>query len=272
MSAHQVAWIIEDHPYPLIFATVTGSHVFGYASPLSDYDIHGAHLFPLQSVLGFDPPAETCERKEEREGVEVDIVTHDLKKFLLLLFKGNGNILESLYSPLVVSTSPLHQEITALGQKCITRQCAVYYQGMAANHYRRLKINDIKRLIHIYRCLLMSMHLMRSGQLEMNVPLLAQEYQQMQIMDLIEYKLSGMIGLDEHELAHHMSIVEELQARLTRETEESHLPERATPETRQELERILLHARMGSTSNAQAYSLSNDDQRQAAQADQEAYP
>jgi len=29
------------HPYPLLFATISGAHLYGLASP--DYDLRGAH-------------------------------------------------------------------------------------------------------------------------------------------------------------------------------------------------------------------------------------
>lgn len=126
-----------SHSYPLIFATVTGSHAFGYASPLSDFDVHGAHILSLQHVLGFTLPHETVELKFEF-GADADVATHDLKKFLLLLMKGNGNVLEDLYSPLVVTTSPLHDEIKELGKGCIIRASANHYKGMAYKAIRHL--------------------------------------------------------------------------------------------------------------------------------------
>jgi len=37
------------HPYPLLFATVSGAHLYGFPSPDSDYDLRGAHI--LDAVL-----------------------------------------------------------------------------------------------------------------------------------------------------------------------------------------------------------------------------
>ena len=98
--------ITTQHPYPLLFATITGSHAFGIASPLSDFDVHGVHLLPISEVLGLGIAHETIERKalHDENGQGIDIATHDLRKFVLLLLKGNGNVLEDIYSPLVVSS------------------------------------------------------------------------------------------------------------------------------------------------------------------------
>ena len=57
---------------------------------------------------------QTVEVSEFQEGLELDLVTHDIKKFLFLLLKKNGYVLEQLYSPLVVATTPEHEELKAI--------------------------------------------------------------------------------------------------------------------------------------------------------------
>ena len=42
---------VEAHPYPLLFATISGAHLYGFPSPDSDYDLRGAHVLPLQGPL-----------------------------------------------------------------------------------------------------------------------------------------------------------------------------------------------------------------------------
>ena len=43
---------VEDHPYPLLFATISGAHLYGFPSADSDYDLRGVHLLPLREVVG----------------------------------------------------------------------------------------------------------------------------------------------------------------------------------------------------------------------------
>ena len=43
---------VEQHPYPLIFATISGAHLYGFPSPDSDIDLRGCHLLPLRAVVG----------------------------------------------------------------------------------------------------------------------------------------------------------------------------------------------------------------------------
>ena len=39
----QVSRAVSNHPYPLVFATVSGAHLYGFASPDSDWDLRGVH-------------------------------------------------------------------------------------------------------------------------------------------------------------------------------------------------------------------------------------
>src|SRR4051794_34545389 len=100
--------VAATQPYPLLFVTISGAHLYGFPSPDSDYDLRGVHLLPAREVVGLDLGRETIEATERREGLEIDLVTHDALKFFRLLLKKNGYVLEQLTSPLVVRTSPAH--------------------------------------------------------------------------------------------------------------------------------------------------------------------
>src|SRR4030095_2405602 len=90
------------HPYRLLFVTVSGAHLYGFPSPDSDYDLRGAHMLPLDQVVGLERGDETIEVSHVRGGLEMDLVTHDLKKYFGLVLKKNGYVLEQIFSPLVV--------------------------------------------------------------------------------------------------------------------------------------------------------------------------
>lgn len=91
--------ITAAQPYPLLFATISGAHLYGFSSPDSDFDLRGVHVLPLPKVLGLDVRDETVEDSRVIEGLEMDIVSHDVRKFFWLLLKKNGYVLEQLYSP-----------------------------------------------------------------------------------------------------------------------------------------------------------------------------
>ena len=50
---------VEEHPYPLLFATISGAHLYGFPSPDSDFDLRGAHILPVEAVVGLEVKDET---------------------------------------------------------------------------------------------------------------------------------------------------------------------------------------------------------------------
>ena len=51
--------IAAAHPQPLLFATISGAHLYGFASADSDFDLRGAHVLPLAEVIGLRLGPET---------------------------------------------------------------------------------------------------------------------------------------------------------------------------------------------------------------------
>jgi hypothetical protein len=42
-----------------LFATISGAHLYGFASPNSDVDLRGAFILPASAFLGLGTPEET---------------------------------------------------------------------------------------------------------------------------------------------------------------------------------------------------------------------
>jgi predicted nucleotidyltransferase len=152
-------------PYPLIFATVSGAHLYGFASVDSDLDVRVCHLLPAAEVLGLRAGPETLQSGGFRDRVELDVVSHDLVKFARLLNSRNGYVLEQLLSPLVLVTSPAHASLVALAPGLITRGHAHHYLGFAAGQQRLFaSTQELKPALYTLRVLLTGIHLMRTGQ------------------------------------------------------------------------------------------------------------
>ena len=111
---YRLSRIVTAQPYPLMFATISGAHLYGFPSPDSDYDLRGAHVLPVEAVIGLEVKDETVEDSRVIEGLEMDIVSHDVRKFFGLLLKKNGYVLEQLFSPLIVQSTAEHEELKGL--------------------------------------------------------------------------------------------------------------------------------------------------------------
>lgn len=185
---------LRAHPYPLLFATISGAHLYGFPSPDSDYDLRGVHVLPLTEIVGLRMGPETVERSGIRDGVEMDVVTQEMRKFIQLMLKRNGYVLEQLFSPLVMHTSSEHQELIELGRRCITRHHFHHYHGFAENQWNLFKKEQppkVKPLLYVFRVLLTGIHLMRTGVIEANLVALNGEYKLEFLKDLIALKLEG---------------------------------------------------------------------------------
>ena len=53
-----------------------------------------------------------------------------------LLLKKNGYVLEQVFSPLVVHTTPEHDELKAIAQCCVTRHHSHHYFGFAETQWK----------------------------------------------------------------------------------------------------------------------------------------
>ncbi|MFJ8078695.1 DNA polymerase beta superfamily protein [Streptomyces sp. NPDC096176] len=180
----------------LLFATVSGAHLYGFPSRDSDVDLRGVHLLPIAALLGLREPEETVTRMWERDGVEMDLVTHDLRKFVRLMLRRNGYVLEQLLSPLVVETSEAHAELVSLAPEVLTSHHAHHYRGFAGTQWRLYeKTGELKPLLYTFRALLTGIHLMRTGEVQAHLPtLLAQVPAPSRLRDLIAAKAEAEHG------------------------------------------------------------------------------
>jgi len=253
--------IVAAHPYPLLFATISGAHLYGFPSPDSDFDLRGAHVLPLEKVIGLDVRDETVEDSRVIERLEMDMVSHDVRKFFGLLLKKNGYVLEQLFSPLIVHTTPEHAELKEIccpkragsetgapGGGVITRHHSHHYFGFAETQWKlflKESPRRVKPLLYVYRVLLTGIHLMRTGEVQANLVTLNEEFRLPYIADLVARKLAGpeKSALDDVDVAFHESEYQRLRGELQAAHDASRLSELPSEETRAALNHLLVRVR-----------------------------
>ena len=239
---------VQNHSYPLLFATVSGAHLYGFPSPDSDWDLRGVHVLPAREVLGLALPRETIDSDQIVDGLELDLVTHDVRKFMGLMLKPNGYVLEQLHSPLVVYTTPEHAELRELGLRCVTRYHAHHYLGFSAGQWKLLNRDDpprVKPLLYTFRTLLTGLHLMRTGEIEANLAVLNTEARLDYLDDLMAQKIAGR---EKETLTGDLGFYEAEFRRLTGELEQAMevttLPAKVELSVEEELSGLLVRLRM----------------------------
>jgi len=240
--------VVAEQPYPLLFATISGAHLYGFPSPDSDDDLRGVHVLPLREVVGLNPRRETIEVTTERDGREIDLVTHDVAKFCRLLLRPNGYVLEHLCSPLVVSTTPAHAALRTLVPQLITRHHAYHYLGFAQTQWRLFageRQRRVKPLLYVFRVLLTGIHLMRTGEVEANLLTLNTIVRLPYISELVARKRAGseQATLGDGDVALFAAEYTRLRSELEATRDTSRLPDQ--PSAKAAINDLLVHVRLG---------------------------
>ncbi|WP_405672557.1 DNA polymerase beta superfamily protein [Streptomyces sp. NBC_01530] len=220
--------VVAEQPDPVLFATVSGAHLYGFPSRDSDVDLRGVHLLPAADLVGLREPEETRSRMWDRDGVEMDLVTHDLRKFVRLMLRRNGYVLEQLLSPLVVHTTEAHQELAALAPGVLTSHHAHHYRGFAVTQWRLFeKTGELKPLLYTFRVLLTGIHLMRGGEVQAHLPTLLGEVDEAPayLPELIAAKAEHEHGAADADHARVQADIERLHVVLDEEQATSALPD-----------------------------------------------
>ena len=309
---HRLGRIIAAQPYPLLFATISGAHLYWFPSPDSDFDLRGSHVLPLDAVVGLDVRDETVQQQmivppdadspgRARHSVraehgkqnggaqgtdapyqngplEMDIVSHDVRKFFGLLLKKNGYVLEQLFSPLIVHTTPEHAELKAIcsphpqplshpmgegsvgsntspnplpgrgGEGVITKHHSHHYFGFAETQWKlflKESPRRVKPLLYVYRVLLAGIHLMRTGEVETNLVTLNEAFRLPYIVELIERKTKREnTSLTDADVSFHEAEHQRLRGELQSAHDKSQLSELPSEATRAALDDLLVRLRL----------------------------
>ena len=239
----QLRSVAQAHIPGALFVTLSGAHLYGFPSPDSDYDLRGAHIGALENVFGLFPGAQTLEPKIETDELEIEIVSHEIGKYLRLMMKPNGYVLEQIYSPLVVWSTPGHEELKALSRGLICRGLYQHYRGFLFSIRKLIEkepVKKAKRILYLYRVLLTGTHVLRTGELEANLIKLNEHFGLESIPLLIESKQQELSALPPH-LQNYEIELAQLEENMTRAYEESTLLE--SPQGLEELSAFLVRLR-----------------------------
>jgi len=211
-----------------LFVTISGAHLYGFSSPDSDFDVRGCHLMPLEAALSITMQRETVEYTGIEAGREIDFVSHDSAKFFRLMLKKNGYVMEQIFSPIVVIGGPDLDELRSIAKGCITKHIHHHYKGFYQNQmamFEKEEVKKAKTLLYAYRVLLTGIHVLRTGEIEANLPRLLEAYPCPGVPELMAAKVKEKAGIGALDLEIHRRALDSLSARLEQGFGDSSLPE-----------------------------------------------
>jgi predicted nucleotidyltransferase len=239
--------VVEGLDYRPLFCTVSGAHLYGFPSPDSDVDLRRCHLLPLRDVVGIDVPPLTLEHKAIYDGTEVELVSHEAGKYLRLLLRNNGYILEQIFSPIVVMGGEFLDELRPLARGRITRNHYYHYRGFFATQRKLIAKEEPKRakpVLYAYRVLMTGINLLQTGEVEANLLRLNEHFRFGFLDELIARKVQGEnASVGDLDWPFHEVRLAELEAQLDLAFQQSTLPE---DRERKPISELLIRLRMAS--------------------------
>lgn len=156
----------------VVLRVVLGSRAFGLSTESSDEDRRGVYLPPADWHWGLVKPPEQVELFAP--GVEETV--WELEKFLRLALQANPNILEVLWSPLVLHADEIGTELRGLRTAFLSKRLFQTYSGYVLSQFRLMRKGfersgtfKVKHAMHLLRLLHSGTHAMRERDIRVDV-------------------------------------------------------------------------------------------------------
>ncbi len=226
-----------------VVVALSGAHAYGFPSPDSDVDLKAIHVAPTAKLMGLHPAAPPCDRIEVIDGVEMDYTSNELGGVLASLLKGNGNYLERVLGGAELASSPWLDDLRPLARGALSRLVHRHYRGFAMGQRKEFDATPTaKKLLYVLRTTLTGAHLLRSGEVVLDVTALLDGYGLGAAHALVEAKRAGeRTALPESERARWLSEVDRAFERLDEAYAASVLP--AEPGNAAEMDAWLVEVR-----------------------------
>ena len=164
--------VSEDLRSYVIYRCQVGSKAFGLARDESDDDIRGIYLPPASLHWSLRRLPEQLEFNDE----ERDEVYWELEKFLKLALKANPNVLETLWTPLVLEADETACELRDMRRAFLSKHVYKTYSGYVLSQFRRMA-NALKsrgsfkpkHAMHLIRLLYSGIAALETGEIQVDV-------------------------------------------------------------------------------------------------------
>lgn len=162
----------EDFTPFVIYRCQVGSKAFGLANEDSDDDLRGIFLPPADRHWSLYQVPGQIEIKTELD----DEVYWEIEKFFKLALKANPNILETLWTPIVLTAKPMGEKIRANRNAFLSNHLYKTYSGYVLSQFRRMKNAyektgkyKNKHAMHLVRLLYSGIGALKTGEIMIDV-------------------------------------------------------------------------------------------------------
>ncbi|MFK7766344.1 MAG: nucleotidyltransferase domain-containing protein [Mariniblastus sp.] len=156
----------------VIYRCQVGSKAFGLSNDESDDDYRGIFLPPAEAHWSM---YKIPEQIESNDGVD-DEVYWEMEKFLSLAIKANPNILETLWTPIVLEANPIALKLREIRNAFLSKHIYKTYSGYVLSQFRRMKNSfektgkyKPKHAMHLIRLLHSGIGCLQTGEIMIDV-------------------------------------------------------------------------------------------------------
>jgi predicted nucleotidyltransferase len=171
-SVEQTATPGPDVTPFVVYRVLVGSRAFGLNTDSSDEDRRGVYSPPADWHWGLVKPPEQAETFEP--GVEETV--WEIEKFVRMALQANPNILETLWSPVVLFADETGEELRRIRTAFLSKHLYQTYSGYVLSQFRLMQKKQAnagtfkaKHAMHLIRLLHSGIHALRDGDIRVDV-------------------------------------------------------------------------------------------------------
>jgi predicted nucleotidyltransferase len=153
-----------------ILGVVVGSRAYGLSGPGSDHDRRGVFAAPTRAFWHLDKPPTHLDGPRDEE------FSWEIERFCTLALQANPTVLEVLWSPLIERITPDGEDLLATRRAFLSRRVAETYGSYARDQLTRVAARrdrtgqtNHKQAMHMLRLLLAGAHVLRTGEILLDV-------------------------------------------------------------------------------------------------------
>lgn len=168
----ELSEVSEDLRQFIIYRCQVGSKAYGLATEDSDDDLRGIYLPPARLDWSLYRLPEQLESIDS----EKDEVYWELGKFIRLALKANPNVLETLWTPIVLDANDVAERLRTIRQAFLSKHIYKTYSGYVLSQFRRMA-NAVKNqgkfkpkhAMHLVRLLYSGIAALQTGEIQVDV-------------------------------------------------------------------------------------------------------
>ena len=178
----------------LICAAVSGPHASGYSTEETPLELKGLHVEPTVNLVGLTRPPKAFNWVGEFEGLLIDYSSAEIGPASHQLLRGDGSILERILSPLQVFAGEDLRRLQQVANKAICRRFFEHYRNFSKGVLKEFEgqpARTVRQALNAYRVGLTGVHLLRTGEVDLDLLLLARKYKLFQLDELVRLYREG---------------------------------------------------------------------------------